>query len=473
MILSRRQRESLLDEMTRMLANKQTVAFANHSKISERVSNGDLSFYINSPDKEFVIKYSNNTMKLNAKDKTFSELDALIFSNKNKITGITDTGQNSSTISLSAKWAYNKDAETLKRMKKYNPKGVSGSGVVEIIGITDENKYSQQHLLTYEYWKDNQEKQEEEEQQNYDERYAFKEHQHQQYADKQHLHEQYALKEELNTKADLTHLHEQYALKTELDSKADKLHQHSEYSLTTHQHPEYSLTTHQHSEYSLTTHQHSDYATKAELFLQLAGKSNSDHTHDGLWTKKQIVDLIDDETGTPWYEKLFKGLEVINEVAQDGYIYWLQSQINTIYGMLAANGITDAAQSISGLGAVVQGVASKFSNVANALDWVGEKFPKLQNTISKITTPLRNVANHISGYQKLIDNVVDTVDDMIELDDFAGQVAHHIDHVGTIDDLLRTELLPDTVDVATQGASTGAKVLEFGYKKNGYMLIPS
>ena len=455
MILSRRQRENLLDEMSRMLANKQTVAFATHSKISEKISNGDLSLYINSPNKEFVIKYSNNTMKLNAKNKTFSELNALIFSNKNKLTGITDTGQNSSTLSLSAKWAYNKDIETMNRMKKYNPKGVSGSGVVEIIGITDENKYSQQHLLTYEYWKDNQEKQEEEEQQNYDERYAFKEHQHQQYADKQHLHEQYALKTELNTKADLTHIHEQYALKTELDSKADKLHQHTEYSLTTHQHPEYSL----------TTHQHSDYASKAELFIQLAGKSNTDHTHDGLWTKKQIVDLIDDETGTPWYEKLFKGLEVINEVAQDGYIYWLQSQINTIYGMLAANGIADAAQSISGLGAVVQGVASKFSSVANALDWVGEKFPKLQSTISKITSPLRTVANHISGYQKIIDNVFDTVDDMIELDDFAGQVAHHIDHVGTIDDLLRTELLPDTVETVTNGTTSGNSIIRNGYTR--------
>ena len=152
-----------------MLANKQTVAFANHAKIAEKISNGDLSLYINSPDKEFVIKYSNNTMRFNAKDKTFSELNALIFSNNNKITGITDSGQNSSTISLSAKWAYNKDIETMKRMKKYNPKGVSGAGVVEIVGITDEGKYSEQHLLTYEYWKDNQEKQEEEEQQNYEE----------------------------------------------------------------------------------------------------------------------------------------------------------------------------------------------------------------------------------------------------------------------------------------------------------------
>ena len=397
MILSRRQRESLLDEMTRMLANKQTVAFANHAKIAEKISNGDLSLYINSPDKEFVIKYSNNTMRFNAKDKTFSELNALIFSNNNKITGITDSGQNSSTISLSAKWAYNKDIETMKRMKKYNPKGVSGAGVVEIVGITDEGKYSEQHLLTYEYWKDNQEKQEEEEQQNYDERYAFKDHQHQQYADKTHLHEQYPTRDELTTL---------------LTTKSDITHDHK----------------------------------------------------DKYLTRDEIIDLIDDETATPWYEYLFKGLDAIGELGQDGYIYWLQTQVNNIYGLLAANGITDSVQSISGLGALTQGVASKFSRVADALDWVGQKFPKLQDTVSKITGPLRKASQHISNYQKYIDDVFDMVDD-IELDDFAGQVAHHIDHVGTIDDMINTKMLPDTIETVTMGATKGVDVIAFGYSK--------
>ena len=397
MILSRRQRESLLDEMTRMLANKQTVAFANHAKIAEKISNGDLSLYINSPDKEFVIKYSNNTMRFNAKDKTFSELNALIFSNNNKITGITDSGQNSSTISLSAKWAYNKDIETMKRMKKYNPKGVSGAGVVEIVGITDEGKYSEQHLLTYEYWKDNQEKQEEEEQQNYDERYAFKDHQHQQYADKTHLHEQYPTRDELTTL---------------LTTKSDITHDHK----------------------------------------------------DKYLTRDEIIDLIDDETATPWYEYLFKGLDAIGELGQDGYIYWLQTQVNNIYGLLAANGITDSVQSISGLGALTQGVASKFSRVADALDWVGQKFPKLQDTVSKITGPLRKASQHISNYQKYIDDVFDMVDD-IELDDFAGQVAHHIDHVGTIDDMINTKMLPDTIETVTKGATKGVDVIAEGYSK--------
>ena len=371
MILSRRQRESLLDEMNRMIANKQSVAFANHAKISERVSNNDLSFYINSPDKEFIIKYSNNEMKFNTKDKTFSELNALIFANKNKITGISDSGRNDSTIALSSKWAYNKDIETLKRMKKYNPEGISGSGTVDIIGITDDNKYSQQHLLTYEYWKDHQEEQQEEDEKNYDERYAFKDHTHQEYADKNHIHNQYADKE---------HTHPE---------KADKVHSHPE------------------------------YATQSQIMdlnFALAGKANTNHSHNGLWSKSEIIDLIEDETKTPWYEKLFKGLEVVGDIAQTGYIFALQNQVNALYSAMAANGLVDAAQSVTGIGALVQGVASKFNAVANGLDWIGTKFPKLANTISKITGPLRNVANHIAGYQEIIDTFLTT--------DFSNEEKH-------------------------------------------------
>ena len=216
MILSRRQRESLLDEVAKMIANKQNVAFANCSKISERVSNNDLSFYINSVDKAFIMKYANNTMTFNCKEKTFSELNALIFSNKNKITGISDTSKNDSNIALSTRWAYNKDIETLKRMRKYNPDGLSGSGTVDIIGITDDNTYSQQHLLTYEYWKEHQEEQQEEDEKNYDNRYAMKD----------HIHQEYATKQELLLKSDITHDHsDKYLTKDELNKIETGNHQ--------------------------------------------------------------------------------------------------------------------------------------------------------------------------------------------------------------------------------------------------------
>ena len=184
----------------------------------------------------------------------------------------------------------------------------------------------------------------------------------------------------------------------------------------------------------------------------------------GLWTKREIIDLIEDETKTPWYEKLFKGLDVIGEIAQDGYIFALQSQINALYSAMAANGIVDTAQTITGVGALVQGVASKFSAVANGLDWIGTKFPKLANTISKITGPLRTVANHIAGYQEIIDTVLD-IGDQSGLTDLLNTTAHHINHTGTIDDMMKTKLLPDTFDTLTQGATNSSSIIRNGYTR--------
>ena len=373
MILSRRQRESLLDEMTRMLANKQHVAFANHSKIAERVSNGDLAFYIDSTKKEFVVKYTDKTMKFNAKEKTFSELNALIFENKQKITGISDsTNKSSSTIALSTKWGKTMDVDITaikNKFRSWNPSGFNISASQAVIeGITDEGKYATQHILTYEYWKDHEEKckcedkeQQEQQQQNYDNRYAFK------------------------------------------------------------------------------NHTHNNYA-------------NANHTHDGLWTEDEIRDLIEDETEEPWYKKLFKGLEVVNEVVQDGYIIALQQQINACYAALAANNMIDSVQSVSGLGALVQGVSGKLGTVANGLDWLGSKFPKISNAVSKISQPIRNIANKLQGYRQIVDDFFDTTDGLSDLVDFTNRTAHHINHTGTIDDMLTEKLLPDTFSNITRGA---------------------
>ena len=320
MILSRRQRESLLDEVAKMIANKQNVAFANCSKISERVSNNDLSFYINSVDKAFIMKYANNTMTFNCKEKTFSELNALIFSNKNKITGISDTSKNDSNIALSTRWAYNKDIETLKRMRKYNPDGLSGSGTVDIIGITDDNTYSQQHLLTYEYWKEHQEEQQEEDEKNYDNRYAMKD----------HIHQEYATKQELLLKSDITHDH-------------------------------------------------------ADKYL----------------TKDEIIDLIDDETSTPWYERLFKGLEILQDVAQDGYLFWLQEQINAIYGILSAQGIVVTTGQLSGVGAAVTGVGDKLRTAANIFDKIGDRFQSVKKFTDTCSKYLNKGADALTRFDKI------------------------------------------------------------------------
>ena len=118
MILLRRQKDSLLDEMARMVANKQTVAFANQSKVAERTSNNDVSLYIDAVKKDFVIKYSNKTMNVSAKERTFTDLEALIFAYyPGTIRGITNTARYDSTYALSAKYAYNKEQEMAEMLQ--------------------------------------------------------------------------------------------------------------------------------------------------------------------------------------------------------------------------------------------------------------------------------------------------------------------------------------------------------------------
>ena len=385
MIISRRQRESLLDEVSRMLANKQNVAFANHAKIADRISNGDLALFMDSAKKEFVMKYGNNNIRFNPKEKNITDLSSIVFSDKSTLQGITSTPSSNDKIAISSKWAYTHYQDTLKRMKKWNPEGLNiFQGEATITGITDEGKYIEQHLLTYEYWKDHQEKKEEEEEKNYDERYAFKDHTHEQYANKQHVHSEYS---------SISHLHdERYALK--------------------------------------------------------------DHSHDEYLNEEEIIDLIKDETKTPWYEKLFKGIEVISDVAQDGYIYWLQTQIQSIYATLAANGIVDTGQTatLTGIGAVATGVASKVLKLADGLSYIGSKFESVSGIVNKITSPIRTVANHLQGYQQIFD----VIDDVQDLAGWTTQTAHHIGDV-------TTSLLPDVTETITKGATTAQKILSNGY----------
>ena len=387
MIISRRQRESLLDEVSRMLANKQNVAFANHAKIADRVSNGDLALFMDSAKKEFVMKYGNNNIRFNPKERSITDLSSIVFSNNSTLQGITSVPSSNDKIAISSKWAYTHYQDTLKRMKKWNPEGLNIlQGEATITGITDEGKYIEQHLLTYEYWKDHQEKKEEEDEKNYDERYAFKNHTHDQYANKQHTHGEYS---------SVSHLHdERYAFK--------------------------------------------------------------DHSHDEYLNEEEIIDLIKDETKTPWYEKLFKGIEVIAEVSQDGYIYWLQTQVQSIYATLAANGLVDTGQTatITGVGAVATGVASKVLKLADGLSYIGSKFESVSGIVNKITTPIRKVANHLQGYQEIFD----VIDDVQDLAGWTTQTAHHIGDV-------TTSLLPDVTETITKGAATSQKILSSGYAK--------
>ncbi len=104
--ISRRQKDILLNDVARMINNNNHTAFANHAKIAETVSNGDLKFYIDSPKKEFVIKYGKKEIRLNCSEQCIKELNEIVFKNGAVIKGISDNViLPSSTIALSTKGA--------------------------------------------------------------------------------------------------------------------------------------------------------------------------------------------------------------------------------------------------------------------------------------------------------------------------------------------------------------------------------
>ena len=104
-VISRRQKEVLLSDVQRMINNNNHTAFANHAKIAERITNGDLSFYIDSPKKEFVIKYGSKEIRFNCNDQQMTELKGIKFDDNSIIKGISDTTTpDSSNIALSTKW---------------------------------------------------------------------------------------------------------------------------------------------------------------------------------------------------------------------------------------------------------------------------------------------------------------------------------------------------------------------------------
>ena len=104
-VLSRRQKDSLLNDVARMINNNNHTAFANHAKISESVGNGDMKILVDAPKKEFVIRYGKKEIRINCNEQNIKELNEIIFNDNTKIKGISDTPSSSSSTAFSAKGA--------------------------------------------------------------------------------------------------------------------------------------------------------------------------------------------------------------------------------------------------------------------------------------------------------------------------------------------------------------------------------
>ena len=170
-IISRRQKDALLNDVARMINNNNHTAFANHAKTAESVGNSDLKLFVDAPKKEFVIRYGKKEMRFNCSEQSIKELNEIVFNDNTKIKGISDTPSSSASVAFSAK-----GAQQLKQ--------------------SIDNIASKEH--------------------NHDDKYAAKEHNHDdKYADKNHSHDNYQPK---GNYSEANHNH---------DSKyADKNHSH-------------------------------------------------------------------------------------------------------------------------------------------------------------------------------------------------------------------------------------------------------
>ena len=355
-IISRRQKELLMNDVYRMI-NNINCAFANHAKIAERISNGDLTFFIDSPKKEFVIKYGNKNIRFSCSDKTIKELNSITFSNNSTISGITDNIGllPRSSIALSEVWGKQKENELREH--------------------------------------------------NHDDKYADKNHTHSQYATNQRVNE---INSALNSKAPATHYHSISNI-TNLEQQLNNLQS---------QINNRSVNNHRHNISDINNLQ----AQLSQISNSLNQKSDVDHTHSGLWGEEALKTLIKDETKMKWYEKLFKGIEILGELAQDGYIAGLQAQIAAIYDVLAANGLVDSAQSVSGVGSLMLGVSSKLETAADVFESIGNKFKSLNGFCEKISEPLKEASNYIKGFQKTFDGA----QYFAIADDVPAAMSHHV-----------------------------------------------
>ena len=169
-IISRRQKESLLNDVARMINSNNHTAFANHAKIAESIGNSDMKIFVDAPKKEFVIRYGKKEIRINCNEQSIKELNEIVFNDNTKIKGISDSPSSSSSVAFSAK-----GAQQLKQ--------------------SIDNMTSKEH--------------------NHDDKYASKEHTHNNYANKEHTHNNYQPK---GNYSEATHNH---------DSKyANKNHSH-------------------------------------------------------------------------------------------------------------------------------------------------------------------------------------------------------------------------------------------------------
>ena len=109
-------------------------------------------------------------------------------------------------------------------------------------------------------------------------------------------------------------------------------------------------------------------------------------------------------------------------------------------------------------GSVMTGVGSKLRSAADVFDAIGNKFNKVKGFTDTCSKYLNKGADMLTQFEKIRVEFVQEIGADVEklsnkFADFFN--AHHIDHVGSIDDIVDSgNVLPNLMDVASDGGFT-------------------
>ena len=342
-VISRRQKEILLSDVQRMINNNNHTAFANHAKIAERISNGDLMFYIDSPKKEFVIKYGNKEIRFNCNDQQMTELKGIKFDDNSVIKGISDTTTpDSSNIALSTKWG-----------KSHN----------------HDNDYSKKNH-------------------NHDSQYAAKNHNHD-----------------------------------------------SQYAPIVHDHPLLASTNHTHSISNVNGLQNA-----------LDQKANTNHTHFGIETEKQLIEFIQDHRKTTW-DYIFTGLSVVAEVGEGLTLAGLVAEVNALASAVAGSTGINVGTSTTKLGTMLTGLSDKMKGFASFTQGLGDNFESIKGVTDTMAQYINKGSEYVGKAQKWIDGLADKFSSVNELYQRLPDILDAGHTLGGPGIDLATEKLPSAVNL--------------------------
>ena len=336
-LISRRQKELLLNDVARMINNNNHTAFANHAKEAESISNGELKLYIDSPKKEFVIKSGKKEIRFNCSEQNIKELSEIKFNNDTSLKGVSDElTLPSSTIALSTK---------------------GGQQIKQSI----DNK-------------------------------ADKEHTHDNYAEKEHTHDNYADKTELtqliNNKADILHDHPEYqpigdyATKDELLSKSDKEHTHDNYADKMHTHDNYADKSHTHDKYADKDHTHYGIDSKDDLeeFIK--------DVMEDPWYVKLFHGL---EVCSDVYQYgLIAGMQ-----AQILAIHSALAANSIVDGIQTTSSLGTC---LNGFASKIKGAADTIKKIGNSFDSIKEPIKKILEPINKVANKVEQYSKIVDNF---------------------------------------------------------------------------